>query len=82
MQTLSPLDPDELDHVVGGVSLPLSMTPDRPFNDEGPLLTEALRRGMNRPAPRAHARSPRPGVHKSTVAPGWCEDGFGIVPCR
>ncbi len=77
LETISLAD---LEHVAGGVDLGLALTPDHAFNDGG-FLTNALRRGM---APRqapSHA-APRPGVTRSKIAPGWCEDGMGIVPCR
>jgi hypothetical protein len=80
MQTSSALQPlalDDLDRVTGG----LSITPDRRFAGEGPFLTEVLRRGMNRSKPSASSAR-RPGLRKSTTNPGWCDDGFGIVPCR
>lgn len=74
------LDPSKLGDVVGGLSLPLSMQPDHSFND-GPLLTEALRRGLDGPKPASHPAH-RPALKKSSTNPGWCDDGFGIVPCR
>jgi hypothetical protein len=79
--SLPTLDTAELEHVLGGLSLPLSMQPDHRFDDEGPLLTEALRRGLEPPT-HSSRPAPRPGLKKSTTNPGWCDDGFGIVPCR
>lgn len=63
------VSPVELAHVTGGT-----------FRGEGPFLTEVLRRGL-RGGERATAHVPRPKLKKSDV-PGWCDDGFGIVPCR
>ena len=82
MQDSRFLDEHELEQVTGGLSLPLSMTADHRFDGEGPLLTEVLRRGT-----RGHKRGTGGSIHhpalkKSSTNPGWCDDGFGIVPCR
>ena len=65
--TLETISTSDLDTVTGGLS-------------EGQFLTEALRRGMS--APHSSAPVARRNLKKSSTNPGWCDDGFGIVPCR
>lgn len=72
MTDLESISIAQLDRVTGGA--------DHAFND-GPFLTEVLRQGMSHRATSSHA-APRPHLTRSKAAPGWCEDGFGIVPCR
>lgn len=82
VSTLQAVDPGELEQVLGGFgSLSLSTTPDRAFND-GAFLTEALRRGTSGRPPSTGWVGRRPPLRRSDTNPGWCDDGFGIVPCR
>ena len=69
-ETLTTLCDADLSSVTGGT-----------FAGEGAFLTEALRRGL-RGTKRSPRPQPRPHLKKSTTTPGWCDDGFGIVPCR